>query len=205
MKRSGPRRSGIVAVAHLAGVSVGTVSNVVNHPELVSEATRTRVERAIDDLGWSPNLAGVALRRGSEPRRLALLVPPLIDADAAAFVSGVLEELQRHDVAALLWNVEDAEGVQRRFAQAANGTKAICVVARARWLHRLTLLSIRSPNVVLSVFDAVGSAEPNATERYVARGAELARDLIERLFSSGCSDPVERPATPAPLANDDCA
>ena len=52
-------------VAARARVSVGTVSNTINHPELVSQRTRRAVERAIRDLGFVPNqqarvLTGVA-------------------------------------------------------------------------------------------------------------------------------------------------
>ena len=52
-------------VAARARVSVGTVSNTINHPELVSQRTRRVVERAIRDLGFIPNqqarvLTGVA-------------------------------------------------------------------------------------------------------------------------------------------------
>lgn len=39
-------------VARRAQVSTGTVSNVLNRPERVAEATRTRVEKAIADLGF---------------------------------------------------------------------------------------------------------------------------------------------------------
>jgi len=51
-------------VAALARVSLGTVSNVVNSPELVSEATRERVEVAITKLGWVPNESARQLRAG---------------------------------------------------------------------------------------------------------------------------------------------
>jgi LacI family transcriptional regulator len=51
-------------VAALAGVSVGTVSNVVNSPALVAEPTRQRVERAIVKLGWVPNESARQLRAG---------------------------------------------------------------------------------------------------------------------------------------------
>ena len=51
-------------VAALAKVSLGTVSNVVNSPELVSPTTRERVETAIAKLGWVPNESARQLRAG---------------------------------------------------------------------------------------------------------------------------------------------
>lgn len=61
-----PRRSStsMKDVATLAGVSLGTVSNVVNSPDLVSPSTRERVETAITKLGWVPNESARQLRAG---------------------------------------------------------------------------------------------------------------------------------------------
>ena len=43
--------AGMKDVASLAGVAVGTVSNVLNHPDLVRPLTRARVEAAMEELG----------------------------------------------------------------------------------------------------------------------------------------------------------
>ncbi|WP_239451876.1 LacI family DNA-binding transcriptional regulator [Frondihabitans sp. PAMC 28766] len=51
-------------VAALAGVSVGTVSNVLNRPDRVSEAAVIRVHDAIDKLGFVRNDAARQLRAG---------------------------------------------------------------------------------------------------------------------------------------------
>lgn len=51
-------------VAAAAGVSQQTVSRVVNGKANVSEITRTRVQRAMDQLGFRPNYAGRSLRGG---------------------------------------------------------------------------------------------------------------------------------------------
>ena len=51
-------------VAREAGVSVGTVSNVLNRPEIVSPAAVERVTRAIDLLGFVRNDAARQLRAG---------------------------------------------------------------------------------------------------------------------------------------------
>jgi LacI family transcriptional regulator len=52
-------------VALHAGVSVGTVSNVLNRPDRVRPATRARVEAAIADLGFVRNESARQLRAGS--------------------------------------------------------------------------------------------------------------------------------------------
>lgn len=51
-------------VAERAGVSLGTVSNVLNHPEKVSQATIDLVTRVIDELGFVRNEAARQLRAG---------------------------------------------------------------------------------------------------------------------------------------------
>ena len=51
-------------VALLAGVSVGTVSNVLNHPDRVAQATIDRVSSAIERLGFVRNAAASQLRAG---------------------------------------------------------------------------------------------------------------------------------------------
>lgn len=51
-------------VAALAGVSVGTVSNVLNRPDKVSPAAVQRVQDAIDKLGFVRNDAARQLRAG---------------------------------------------------------------------------------------------------------------------------------------------
>jgi LacI family transcriptional regulator len=52
-------------VAATAGVSLGTVSNVLNRPERVSGATRDRVEKAMAQLGFVRNEGARQLRAGS--------------------------------------------------------------------------------------------------------------------------------------------
>ena len=60
-------------VAANAGVSVGTVSNVLNRPEVVSAATVERVQRVIAELGFIRNDAARQLRAGSS-RAMGLVV-----------------------------------------------------------------------------------------------------------------------------------
>src|SRR5690606_22518266 len=63
-------------VARLAGVSIKTVSEVVNRTGRVAAATTTRVESAITRLGYQPNLSARRLRMGSTGV-IGLAVPEL--------------------------------------------------------------------------------------------------------------------------------
>src|SRR5438105_966593 len=60
-------------VARRAGVSLGTVSNVINRPGTVSHETRSRVLAAIDELGYVRSESARQLRMGHS-RIVGLLV-----------------------------------------------------------------------------------------------------------------------------------
>jgi LacI family transcriptional regulator len=80
-------------VATRAGVSIGTVSNVLNRPDLVSRSTRARVEQAIEDLGYVRNESARQLRAGRS-RTIAYV---LLDASNPFFtdVARGIEEVAR--------------------------------------------------------------------------------------------------------------
>ena len=61
---SAASRPSIQDVARLAGVSLGTVSNVLNKPEMVKPATADKVQRAIEQLGFVRNDAARQLKAG---------------------------------------------------------------------------------------------------------------------------------------------
>lgn len=67
------RTPSVKDVAAAAGVSLGTVSNVMNRPEVVSPGTRERVERAMADLGFVRNESARQLRAGTS-RTLAYVM-----------------------------------------------------------------------------------------------------------------------------------
>ena len=57
------KRPSMFEVAKFAGVSHQTVSRVINHSPDVSDATREKVQKAIDELGYRPSNSAAHLRR----------------------------------------------------------------------------------------------------------------------------------------------
>lgn len=76
-------------VAELAGVSVKTVSNVVNGYPHVSEAMRRRVQDALDEAGYRPNATARSLRTG-RTGLIGLAVPRLHDPYFAQLADAVI-------------------------------------------------------------------------------------------------------------------
>jgi LacI family transcriptional regulator len=101
--------AGVKDVAALAKVSVGTVSNVLNRPELVSESTRSRVEQAMSELGFVRNESARQLRAG----RSRIIAYLMLDAGNPFFTDvahGVEEAVQAGGLSVFLCHSgEDAE------------------------------------------------------------------------------------------------
>lgn len=80
-------------VAALAGVSVGTVSNVINSPDVVSESTRERVQQAIVKLGWVRNESARQLGAGRS-RTIGLVVMDISNPFFTDIAAGVEDFVQ---------------------------------------------------------------------------------------------------------------
>lgn len=96
-KRTGGSGEHVVTmreVAKAAGVSIKTVSNVVNDYEFVSQATRDKVNKAIAELGYTVNVSARNLRRG-QTGIIGLAIPDLQMPYFAQLSSLVIEEAKK--------------------------------------------------------------------------------------------------------------
>ncbi len=149
---------GIKDVARAAGVSVGTVSNVLNRPDSVSEARREQVLRAIAELGYVPNDAARQLKVGVS-RSVGLIV---IDARNPFYDSLSLAAQSYAEAAGLGLFVANSSGVAQRerfylgqFEQ--QRARGVLVTPADSDLNRHRELVARGTRVVL--VDAPESAE----------------------------------------------
>ncbi|HEY1672305.1 MAG TPA: substrate-binding domain-containing protein [Streptosporangiaceae bacterium] len=106
--------AGMKDVASLAGVAVGTVSNVLNHPELVRSQTRARVEAAMEQLGFIPTASARQLRAG-RGSCLGLVVLDVRNPFFTEVARGVEDYAQTQGYAVILCNSAEAEDKERRY------------------------------------------------------------------------------------------
>ncbi|MCZ2860316.1 LacI family DNA-binding transcriptional regulator [Blastococcus sp. VKM Ac-2987] len=95
-------------VAHLAAVSAKTVSRVVNGDAHVTPGTRARVQQAIADLGFQPNLVARSLRVGRTDV-VGLVVESLADPFFARLTSAVEQAAHERGLAVMVSSVGNRE------------------------------------------------------------------------------------------------
>jgi len=100
------RSAGVKDVAVAAGVSLGTVSNVLNKPDRVSVSTRSRVEQAMAELGFVRNESARQLRAG----RSSTVAYVMLDASNPFFTDvaqGVEDVAERRDLSLFMCNSDN--------------------------------------------------------------------------------------------------
>jgi LacI family transcriptional regulator len=112
--RTRPITSSIRDVAAEAGVSVGTVSNVLNRPGAVAPATRARVEEAIAALGFVRNEPARALRAGHS-RTFGLVVLNVSNPFFTDIARGVEEAVAAEGLVVILCDSAERADRERRY------------------------------------------------------------------------------------------
>lgn len=120
----------IADVAKEAGVSVATVSRVLNKNGPVSPAALEKVNIAISKLNYQPNVWGRRLRR-KESRMLLIFVPFISNPFYASIVSGIEDEARSHKYQTMLCITNGDKNREREFIELlfdgqADGAISLC-------------------------------------------------------------------------------
>ncbi len=113
----------MVEIARRAGVARSTVSYALSGKRTISQRTRRRILRMVEDLQYLPNASAQALAAGRS-RTVGLIIPPaeqrLIETQLS-FIAFLSELASSHDLDLLLSPCSNAE--DRAFARMLNGRR----------------------------------------------------------------------------------
>ena len=112
-KGRGTGRATLEEVAGLAGVSIMTASRALSQPQMVSDATRAKVEQAVAQLGYVPNRAARALA-SSQSHVIAVLVPSLSNAVFTAVLEGIHDAVGPGQYQLLIGNTHYSEAEEEK-------------------------------------------------------------------------------------------
>jgi LacI family transcriptional regulator len=172
----------IKEVAAHAGVSVATVSNVLNRPEIVARPRRDRVLAAIRELGFVRNESARQLRAGRS-RTIGLVVLDVANPFFTDLARGVEDEANKAGLAVILCNSDDQEIKEKRYLELLeeHRVQGVLITPVAGAGPRLAGLQRRGTPVVL-----VDSRAPSRGQCSVAVDDVLGGDLaMSHLLDAG--------------------
>ncbi|MFD0319181.1 LacI family DNA-binding transcriptional regulator [Streptomyces flavalbus] len=156
-------------VAARAGVSVRTVSNVVSGSAPVAEETRARVQAALDELGYRPNLAARNLRAG-RTGVIGLAVPELHSPYFAELAGLLVEAARRRSWTVVIDQTFGEPDAERRLL-ADTGGRLVDGLIISPWSVSPEDLTARArdvPVVLLGERDPHGAADRVAVDNVLA-------------------------------------
>ena len=168
-------------VARLAGVSIKTVSNVVNDYPYVRPETRARVQAAIDELNYQPNLSARSLRSGRSGV-IGLVLPELSLSYFAELADAVIARAEEHG---LVVQIEKTGGERDRELAVLSSPRAkladgIIFSPLGMGQEDAALLDVGYPLVLLGerIFDG-------PVDHVTMRNVEAARAATTALLDAG--------------------
>jgi DNA-binding LacI/PurR family transcriptional regulator len=147
----------IADVAGASGVGIGTVSRVINGAANVRQATRAKVLKVIEQLGYRPSHLATALSRGTS-RTVAIVVPHVTRPSAVERVAGALAVLAERGYATIVCNVDTASQRDQHLAALTARHRADGVIVMSLALSPDHLTSFRRANVPLVTVDVAARA-----------------------------------------------
>ena len=177
-----PPRATMKDVAALAGVSIKTVSNVVTGTVAVREHTRARVESAMTQLDFVPNLSARGLRKGRSGI-IAVALPDLATAFSAELMHRIVEAAHERGLAV---QIEETASVPER-------EKELVSRARAHLVDGLILNPIRLEDSVIKYSDrlpplvVIGEVEQNRADHVRIDSRLAAADATRHLLARGAT------------------
>jgi LacI family transcriptional regulator len=173
------KRPTISDVARLAGVSTTTVSHVINETRFVEEATKQRVLKAIDELGYRPSMIarGLALQR---THTLGLIIADVTNPFFSELACGVLDAAQDREYDVFVCNSGAKIKAEMRALYSLADHNVDGVIIFPSWRNEEKLRDFAERNRPLVVVNRDFQPHPGigqiVTDTY--KGARLAVDYL---------------------------
>lgn len=175
-------------VAKLAGVSRSTVSLVCNNKGYVSEETRKKIEKAMEELNYIPSELGRNLKM-QRSGIVGIIVPDIAHPFFSTFIKYAERELYSRGYKALVCGTAGREDVEEAYLQMLDRRTMDGVIMGAHSLKKERYLKINRPIVTLDRYLADYIPTVHVDKRQVAEKAaglflERNRKKVVQLVSS---------------------
>jgi LacI family transcriptional regulator len=172
-------------VARTAGVSIATVSHVINHTHYVGPTLKVRVEEAIESLNYRPNKLARALNTKGIPL-LALIVPDISNPFWSSVARAVQDVTDKHNYSVIVCSSDGILDREVRFLRSLTGWVS-GVIFHPYHVSQVTvreIIGVDLPMVIIGSFKQ--EAEPAENwDHVLSNNLESAQQVITYLMQLG--------------------
>ncbi len=141
-------------VAKIAGVSVSTVSHVINQTRFVSKESQTKVLAAMEELNYTPNRLASSLRRKDKrTNTLGLLIPDSTNPFFAEVLRGVEDACFDAGFSVFLCNSDDDPKKEHNYIEVLLGKQIDGIILVSAGTHDDSLLMLENNRVPFVLVD----------------------------------------------------
>lgn len=163
-------------VANLAGVSVATVSRVINDRGYVHADTRKKVEEAVKALHFSPNEVARSLYT-RKSKLIGLLLPDIANPYFPQLARGVEDRMQEQDYRLIFGNSDEDERKEQDYIQTFIQNNVVGVISSTNYPHSSIYEKLKIPVVFL---DRTSLDRPSVYADGREGGRLAAKEIIKR-------------------------
>lgn len=171
-------------VAERAGVSIRTVSRVVNDSGVTADDTRDRVLAVIDDLGYRPS----KLARGLVMQRtevIGLLIPDMLNHYYFEMARAIINRAEARGYTVLVSNVEEDPKREMRALQVFADYAVDGVILPLSYGNQPSVIRFAEEFGPVVAINPVGLEHPAISHVFMAR-REGANAAVDHLVQRGC-------------------
>jgi len=171
-------------VAEKAGVSVTTVSRVINHPSKVKSETLATVRRAISALDYRPSRIAQRLRdRAGSGELIGLMIPDIQNPFYSGIVRGTEDVAFSRDSATVLCNTDEDPSRQKFYLDVLQGESADGVLLPPLFRDGRLALDLEELGIPVVCFDRRIPGDP--VDTVAIDNLEGARQMTAHLLALG--------------------
>ena len=170
----------------MAGVSLGTVSNVLNRPDLVAEATREKVQAVIEELGFVRNASARQLRAGRS-LTIGLVVLDVSNPFYTDVARGVEDEASANGFYVILCNSDGSPARESRYLRLLEEQRVAGALVTPLKRRTPALDTLQKRGIATVALDRIGRGDHCSVAVDDVHGGRLA---AEHLLELGRDDLV---------------
>ena len=172
----------IKQIAKVAGVSVATVSRVMNHPESVAQTTRDKILKIMEEEEYKPNWFAQGLNF-KKTKTIGLVIPHMLNSMYMEIAKGVEDVAQQKGYITFMCNVEKDQEIEKNYIEQLLTRRVDGIILMFSSLEEDYIKSVEEQDVPVVLIGEDKCAKGfNTVKVDCKKGAEM---MLEQLIENG--------------------